>query len=280
MLHQTTTLTTFDGLSLFVQSWTPDQRPTAVLLIVPGLGEHSGRYQNYADYFVPRDRAVYAFDPRGHGRSGGPRGYVECFDYYVADLDRAVAAIRSEHAAIPLIILGHSLGSLMVLSYGLQYPDRANGFIATGTALQDALQIPGWKRGAAQVLSRLTPALKMNNGVQLAYLSHDPAISIAYKADPLTHQWGTPRLATEADVSRARLYQNAALWRAPLLMLHGGDDLICQPEGARQFAAQAHSDRVEYREYPGLYHEIHNEPERTQVFQDIELWIQQQIGGE
>jgi alpha-beta hydrolase superfamily lysophospholipase len=114
----------------------------------------------------------------------------------------------------------------------------------------------------------------MNNGVPLSGLSHDPAVSAAFKADPLTHTWGTPRLATEAEVVRTQIRQSAATWRVPTLMLHGGADPICLPEGARQFAAQTSPGLVEYHEYPGLYHEIHNESEREQVFRDIEVWLQ------
>jgi alpha-beta hydrolase superfamily lysophospholipase len=282
MDHQKITLTTSDDLTLYVQSWTATERPAAVLLIVPGLGDHSGRFQNYVDYFAPRDWKLYIFDTRGHGRSDGPRGYVTRFDDYDSDIDRVVdiirAAVRSDHATPPLFILGHSLGSLMVMNFARQHPDRAAGFIVTGAALQDALQIPGWKRGAASVLSRIAPSLKMNNGVPLAYLSRDPAVGAAFEADPLAHTWGTPRLATEAEAVRSRLYQEAPAWRAPLLMLHGGGDLICLPEGARRFASQTPPGLVEYREYPELYHEIHNEPEHAQIFQDIELWISQRLG--
>ena len=113
----------------------------------------------------------------------------------------------------------------------------------------------------------------MNNGVPLSGLSRDPTVAAAFEADPLTHTWGTPRLATEAEIVRAQIRQSAATWRVPTLMLHGGSDPICLAEGARQFAAEAPAGLVTYREYPGLYHEIHNEPERAQVFCDIETWL-------
>ena len=165
----------------------------------------------------------------------------------------------------------------MALSYARQHPDRLAGLIVTGTALQDALELPPWKRSLATVLSRVTPSLKMNNGVPLSGLSHDPAVATAYEADPLTHTWGTPRLATEAEVVRAQIRQSAPTWRVPTLMLHGGADPICLAEGARQFVAQTPPGLVEYHEYPGLYHEIHNEPDREQIFHDIEAWLNTQL---
>ena len=165
----------------------------------------------------------------------------------------------------------------MGLSYARQYPDRLNGLIVTGTALQDALELPPWKRSLATVLSRVIPSLKMNNGIALSSLSRDPAVIAAYEADPLVHPWGTPRLATEVEVARGQIRQGAATWQVPTLMLHGGADLICVPDAARLFASQTPPGLVEYRAYPGFYHEIHNEPEKEQVFRDIEAWLQTRL---
>jgi alpha-beta hydrolase superfamily lysophospholipase len=242
--------TTPDGADIYTQTWLPDDAPRSVILIVHGLGEHSGRYGNYVSYFVPRGYALYSFDARGHGRSSGIRGHIDRFDRYVEDIDRRVAEVRSAWPGTPLFILGHSLGSLMVLSYGAQHPDQLGGLIVTGAALQDALELPPWKRSLATLFSRVTPALKMSNGVALSGLSHDPAVLSAFEADALTHRWGTPRLSTEVDVTRTQVWQSAAAWRVPLLMLHGGADPICLPEGARQFAAQTPVELVEYHEYP------------------------------
>jgi alpha-beta hydrolase superfamily lysophospholipase len=272
--HREGHLTTPDRMNLHTQAWLPHDKPKAVILIVHGLGEHSGRYGNYVSYFVPRGYALYSFDMRGHGRSDGARGYVEHFDRFVEDVDLRAAEARSDWPGTPLFVLGHSLGSLVALSYARQYPDRLTGLIVTGTALKDALQVPAWQRSLATVFSRVAPSLKMNNGVPLSGLSRDPAVIAAFEADPLTHRWGTPRLDTEAKVVRAQINHSAATWRVPTLMLHGGADPICLAEGARQFAAQTPAGLVEYHEYPGLYHEIHNEPEQAQVMTDIENWLQ------
>jgi alpha-beta hydrolase superfamily lysophospholipase len=277
MQHREGHFITPDGADIYTQAWLPDDIPQAIILIVHGLGEHSGRYGNYVNYFVPRGYALYSFDTRGHGRSSGARGYIERFERYVEDIDRRAAQARSDWPDMALFVLAHSLGSLMGLSYARQHPDQLTGLITSGTALKDALALPVWQRRLATVLSRVTPSLKMNNGVPLSGLSHDPAIIAAFKADPLTHTWGTPRLAAEAEVARAQIRQSAATWRVPTLMLHGGNDPICLADGARHFAAQTPAGLVEYHEYPGLYHEIHNEPERERGFRDIEAWLQAQL---
>lgn len=277
MRHREERFTTPDGIDIYTQTWSAAGMPKAVILIVHGLGEHSGRYQNYVAYFVPRGYTLYGFDTRGHGRSGGSRGYVERFDQYVEDVDQRAAQIRSDMPGVPLFILGHSLGSLIVLSYGLQHPGGLAGIIVSGTALQDALEVPGWKRRMAGVLSRAAPSLKMNNGVPLKYLSHDPDVIAAYEADPLTHEWGTPRLATEAEAVRVMLNRRAGEWRVPLLMLHGGADPVCLPQGARAFYAKVPAGLADYYEYDGLYHEIHNEVEKATVFSDVEAWLQTRL---
>ncbi len=270
--HLESRFTAVDGLEIYTQTWLADQ-PRAHLVLVHGLGEHSGRYQNYVDYFVPRGYTLHGADARGHGRSGGKRGYVERFEHYVTDIEQRVAHLRSADAATPVFVLGHSLGSLMTLKFGLEHASAVSGIIVTGTALRDALVMPQWKRSLANVLSNVTPSLKMNNGVLTKYLSQDPAVITAYDTDPLVHSWGTPRLATEAEKVRAELYRRAGEWQVPLLMLHGGGDKVCLPEGARAFAQQAPAALVTYREFDGLYHEIHNEREQAQVCGEIEAWL-------
>jgi len=267
-----------DGLELHAQTWAADHT-RAHLVLVHGLGEHCGRYQNYVDYFVPLGYTLHGADARGHGRSGGKQGYVERFEQYVADIDQRVAHIRSADPATPIFVLGHSLGSLMTLKYGLDHPAGLSGIIVTGTALRDALVMPKWKRSLATVLSNVTPSLKMDNGVLTKYLSQDPAVIAAYDADPLVHRWGTPRLATEAEKVRAELYRRAGEWSVPLLMLHGGGDRVCLPEGARIFAKQVPAALVTYREFEGLYHEIHNEREQAQVFGEIEAWLEARLAA-
>jgi alpha-beta hydrolase superfamily lysophospholipase len=277
MRHIQDKVTTSDGFSLYTQTWATEGEPKAILLIVHGIGDHSSRYHNYVDYFVPRGYTLTAFDSRGSGRSNGPRGHVDRFDRFVADIDQIVGTVRAQSPTAKLFILGHSLGSLMVLSYGLQHSAGLAGIITTGTALQDALNVPQWLRRTATVLSRATPTVKINNGVLTKDLSHDAKVVEAYERDPLVHRWATPRLATEVDAVRATLYRRAGEWRVPLLMLHGSDDHICLPAGAKLFQSTAPSGLVEYREYPGLYHEIHNEAERGTVFRDIEQWLNNRL---
>jgi alpha-beta hydrolase superfamily lysophospholipase len=262
------------GIDIFYQSWTPDGKPVAMLLIVHGLGDHSSRYQNYVDYFAPKGYAIYAPDLRGHGRSDGRRGHVNRFDEYVNDLRQLHNRARGADPDSKVFLLGHSLGSLVVLTYALRYPEGLAGVISSGTALRDTLAVPGWLRSAAGGLSKIAPTLAANNGVKTGYISHDSQVREAYDRDPLVHRVGTLRLSAEVDIARSNLMEHASQWKLPLLMLHGRDDPICLLSGAREFYDKTDHAWVEFRQYTGMYHEVHNEVGKEAVFKDIESWLQ------
>ncbi len=273
MQHSEGQFTASDGIHIYTQQWVAD-KPIANIVIVHGLGEHSDRYQNYVEYFVPRSYSIYSFELRGHGRSGGARGYVDRFEQFAEDADQIVTRIK-EQSKLKLFMLGHSLGSLIALAYELHFPDRLDGMILTGTALQDALKIPPLKRAMAKTLSRIAPKLKFDNGVVTKHLSHDPDVH-RYDTDPLVHRWGTPRLATEADAIRLFIQANADNWKIPVLMLHGGDDRLCLLEAAQAFQQRLPAGLSQFNTYDGFFHEIHNEPGRGEVFRDIEDWLKEE----
>ena len=277
MKHQEGHFNAKDGIEIFYQSWSLDGQPKAVFLIVHGLGDHSGRYQNYVDYFVPRGYAVYGVDLRGHGRSGGRRGYVNRFDEYLEDVRQLYRLVRESDPGGKVILLGHSLGALVALPYALRYPDDPAGVISSGTAIRDALDVPAWLRSMTGALAKIAPRVALNNGVKAEYLSHDATIPRAYEADPLVHHVGTIRLAAEVDLVRAELLKRAGDWKLPLLMLHGGEDAICLLSGAQLFYDRVDRTRVELRQYAGMYHEVHNEIGKEAVFKDIEEWLQRVV---
>ena len=273
MPHREERFNTKDGIEIFCQSWSPDTKSKAILVIAHGLGDHSGRYRHYVDYFVPRGYAVYGVDLRGHGRSGGRRGHVDRFGEYVDDVRQVHNLVSRSEPGVKVILLGHSLGALIALSYALRYPDGLAGVISSGTGMRDALDVPGWLRSMTGTLAKIAPKVALNNGVKTEYLSHDPAIVQAYDADPLVHHVGTIRLAAEVDIVRAELLSRAGEWKLPLLMLHGGDDRLCLLSGAQLLYDRLDHSLVEFRQYVGMYHEVHNEVGKEAVFKDVEEWL-------
>jgi alpha-beta hydrolase superfamily lysophospholipase len=213
---------------------------------------------------------------RGCGRSGGRRGHVDRFADFVDDAWQMNQIVRQAQPDGKIVLLGHSFGSLIALTCALQHPDGLSGVIVSGTALRDALPYPDWVRSLTGRLSRVLPTLAMPSGLKAEEISRDEAVVRAYRDDPLVHSVGTLRWAAEAIVARKWLIAHAGEWKLPLLMLHGGADRICLKEGALSFRDRAGSP-VAYREYDGMYHEVHNDIGKEKVFQDIETWLKKTL---
>ena len=261
-----------DGMELYYQRWRPEGIPRASLAVVHGFGEHSGRYGNVVDWFVPRGYAVYAPDQRGYGRSPGGRGYVNAFAEYRHDVAAFLDLVRTAEAGRPLFLLGHSLGGLIVLDYALRDPSGLDGVIASGPSL-GAAPVSPFLLLLSRALSRLWPQLTLETGLEVAALSRDQAVVEAYVNDPLVHNLGTPRLATEMAKAADRAQGRAADLALPCLILHGGADRLCDPKDSQAFFDRVtFADKVRH-EYEGYYHEIFNDLDKEVVFADVEAWL-------
>jgi alpha-beta hydrolase superfamily lysophospholipase len=267
---------TFKGhgdLELYYQCWQPVTRPKAIVAVVHGHGEHSGRYNNVVDWFVPKGYAVYAFDLRGHGRSPGKRGYIESFAEYRNDAAAFLDLVRSEEPNSKVFLLGHSQGGLIALNYVLHDGAGLAGVVASGPVLSP----PGISPLLIQlskVLSSVWPGLSLATGMDTTALSRDPAVVEAYVNDPLVHAKGTPRLGAETLVAVDWTQAHAAEMALPCLIVHGSDDRLCPPEGSQRFYESVTFADIERVEYEGYYHEVFNEPGKEKVLADVEAWVQ------
>ena len=274
MQHTEGKFTARDSLELYHQAWLPDGEPKAAFVVVHGYGEHSGRYVNPVNYFVPRGLAFYAYDLRGHGKSPGPRGHIVHFDEYLADTHAFLKLVRELNPGRRMFLLGHSLGGLIVSAYVENYPtDDLSGLIMSSAFLGFRMQVPAVKAAMGRVMSSLMPALTMKNDLSAALLSHDPAVVAAYDADPLNHHVGTARFLTEVTTAQARTLERAGEVRLPLLVMYAGDDQIADPECSRVFFERAASADKTLHGYDGYYHEIFNETNKEVVFKDWECWL-------
>lgn len=266
-------LTTADGLTLACRRWVPAQMPVAALAVVHGVGEHSGRYERLGQHFSGRRFGVFAVDLRGHGRSEGQRGHVERFSDFHFDVRTLLDCARQETPDVPVFLLGHSLGGLIVLHYTLHYPDGLAAVVSSGAALRATIDPPAWKVALGKAMARLRPRLSLSTGLDARGLSHDQAVVAAYLADPLVHDQVTARFYTEYQAAAAWTMDAAPSLSVPALILCGGQDPVVDPAGSRDFFGRiGHEDR-HFLEYPGLFHEIFNEPEFEAVFDDIEAWL-------
>ena len=272
IVHNTRTMFSADGLSIFVQQWTPES-PKAYVVIAHGLGEHSGRYQNVVDVLAPEGIAVVALDHRGHGKSEGQRGFVDSFGQFHDDLGRLIAQVGIDAKDKQVFLLGHSLGGLIALSYALARPEGLSGVVSSGAALKLAVQVPAIKEILGKLTSKIVPKLAMSNGLSPKDLSHDVKVVEEYEADPLVHDRVTARLFTEMSQAMLNTINGAENLNLPCLVMHGGADPICDPEGSKAFYERVNQKDRTFLRYEGFYHEIFNEIGKEKPLADVKDWL-------
>ncbi len=264
-----------DGLQFFGQEWRPEGGARAVVALIHGLGEHSGRYQHVADYFTQHGLGVVALDHRGHGRTGGKRGHGS-YDAILDDIQHLIQEAEKRYPGLPVILYGHSLGGALVLYYALKRRPQVKGVISTAPGLIPA-NASGGQIALAKIMSAIAPGFQIDNGLDVSGLSHDPETARAYTADPLVHPKISARLGLDLMQNGQWVIEHAAEFPLPLLLLQGSADRLVNPAGARQFAAGL-AGKVTYKVYDGWYHELHNEVEKETVLADMVAWIDQILG--
>ena len=276
MKHKEGTFNGYKGLELYYQRWRPEGEPKAVLPVVHGFGEHSGRYANVVDWFVPKGYAVYSFDLRGHGHSPGPRGYINEWAEFHGDVKAFLALVREQEPDRPLFLLGHSMGGLIVLEYALRHPEGLTSVIASGPLLAQA-GISPFLIMMSKVLSSVMPRFTLNTGLDATAISRDPAVVEAYVNDPLVHSLGTPRLSTEITRAVEWTQAHGAEMRIPCLIVHGSADKLVPPEGSRIFYEGMTLADKERQVYEGYFHEVFNDVGKEQVLAAVETWVERYL---
>ena len=273
MIEPEGTLTGVGGVPLFWRAWRPKAEPRASVVLAHGGLEHSGRYAHVAALLVASGFAVYGFDFRGHGRSGGTPGRVDRIALLIDDLDRIVALAAAREPDRPGFIVAHSLGALVALEYVSSRGTSLAGMVLSGTGI-DISAIPPLQAAFARALSVLTPGLGLVK-LDSSLISRDPEIVRAYDADPLVFRGKAPvRTAAVLLDSARRMSSRLGDVTIPVLVLHGGADRIASPDGARSVHAQVSSIDKRLTVYDGLSHEIFNEPEQDRVIGDVVAWIE------
>jgi len=270
------TLTTPDGLTLALRRWPAAGAPRGTVQIVHGLGEHIGRYERVAAALNAAGWNVAGHDLRGHGRSGGPRGTIPAQRSMLDDVALVMDHLRGARlgaAQRPHVLLGHSMGGLIAATLCAEAPPlrAVDGLVLSSPALD-----PGLSAGQKLLLALaapLAPRLRLGNGLNPDHVSRDPAVVAAYRTDPLVHDRVTPRLVRFIVDGGRYVIERAPHWKVPTLLMWGGADRLVAPRGSAAFAAAAPQPLVTAREWPGLAHEIFNEPERAQVLATLTAWL-------
>ena len=262
-----------DGVRIVYDVWTPDATPRAVVILSHGLGEHARRYDHVAQRFGRDGLLTYALDHRGHGRSGGKRVLVKDISEFAGDFDTLVGIATHEHPGVPRIVLGHSMGGGIVFAYGVEHPDNYDLMVLSGPAVAAQTAVSPLLAWLAKTVGAIAPGLPLQQ-LDAGAVSRDPAVVDAYNTDPLVYHGKVPGgIARVLLLVGETMPQRAASLAAPLLVVHGSDDRLIPVEGSRQLVAAVGSSDVELKVYPGLYHEVFNEPEQDQVLDDVVSWI-------
>jgi acylglycerol lipase len=262
------------GRRLLRRAWLPEH-PSLAIVLVHGFAEHSGRYEHVGAWFAARGGAVHAYDHRGHGRSSGPRCHVQRFEDLLDDLEVLLDRVREEHPEIPIFLIGHSMGGLVVSTLACEREPRVDGIVTSGAALALGQGISRGRILAARALRWIAPRLSIDAGLPAEGLSTDPEVVRAYLDDPLVERKTTTALAAEMLTAVRRTARHAGSVRVPMLLLHGEEDPLCPVEGSAAFARGAPD--ATFRSYPGMRHEIFNEPDHEVVLGDVWSWIQARI---
>ncbi|MDA3913787.1 alpha/beta hydrolase [Oleiagrimonas sp.] len=261
-----------DGEVLFLRHWPVDNARRGVLL-VHGLGEHSGRYAEVASWFNRRGLDVCAYDQRGHGRSTGARGALHRADDLLTDLT-AIFADYAKRFDRPPLLVGHSMGGLVVARAVLDGRVVPNGLVMSSPALRSLES--GFIKRLVRVFTFTVPRLPLTRSQHLQWLSHDPAVAARVEVDSLCSRRITPRLADFIFRAGASCIADASRLAVPTLLMAAGTDHLVDPDGSRDFAAAAQdTERVTYRAFPSCFHELFNEaePKRSEVMHALATWL-------
>lgn len=269
----------FEGygkIPLFYQSWRP-VFCERVIVIVHGMGEHSGRYFNLIRAFANEGIGFYAYDQRGHGKSPGQRGTIQSFHELTEDLRNLLKLVSVHEDNRPMILFGHSLGGLISLHY-IEDSERRGGVLPRGLILSNpmlklSVPVPRWKEAISGFLSKFMPYLTLSTAIDYNLISHDPKVIEAAKEDKLCHQRCSGRFYIEMLHAMRSVTENKDLIRVPLLMLLGGKDRVIDPETSSRFFDEMECEDRQKKIYPELYHEVINDIGKEGVFSDIKTWL-------
>jgi alpha-beta hydrolase superfamily lysophospholipase len=268
-------ITSKDGLKLYIKEWSID-KPKAVIYLVHGFGEHINRYNHVADFFNKNGFTVVGFDIRGHGQSEGKRGHTPQYDSYLDDIETYLTHFQAKYRGLPTFLYGHSMGGNLVLNYLIQRKPSISGVVVTGPWIRLAFEPKQIIIRLGKMMRSLFPTFTQESGLVREHLSKDPLVVEANKNDVLVHTKITASAGMGLTDAAAELNSMNAEIDLPLLIMHGEEDLVTSQPASEEFSIRAKGD-VTYKKWAGMYHEIHNEPDKMQVFNYTLGWMDSKI---
>jgi len=264
--------TTSDGIELALYHW-PVPEPKAVVVLTHGLAGYALRYEELAAHLQTLGLAVVGVDLRGHGHSTGLRAYVKHFSQYLSDFSVAVDYAESLYPELPRFIFTHSMGSVVSAYYLLDHGDQIAGAVLMGIALYATDSVPSFLVKLSGVVSAVWPKFPASK-INASLTSSQEGKAQAYIDDPLIYSGGIRARTGYTLMTHANeIIDRTAEIKTPLLLLHGENDVICNPRGSKHLMEHARSVDKTLKIYPGLYHELLNEKEAPAIMQEIGEWF-------
>ncbi|MBG0860218.1 MAG: alpha/beta hydrolase [Bacteroidales bacterium] len=255
----------------------PGEKMRSIFIFVHGIGEHIRRYKPWAGLLNSEGVGFTGVDLPGHGRSDGRRGHISSFSLTDEMIDILIGNVRKTFPGIPVLFYGHSLGGTIVLDYLLRRKPDIKGAVVTSPWLKLSFEPEKYKVVLASVVKYVLPGLIQPAGLVAEHISRDAEVVKGYVSDPLNHDYISVSLFNSTISAAKRSLENASALHVPLLLLHGSADMICSPDGSREFASAAAMSELKI--WDGGYHELHNEPFKKEVFDYLVSWINRLLGS-
>jgi acylglycerol lipase len=278
MIHREYNWISNDRIALFGQSWMPEVTPRAVINYVHGFRDHSSRFEKWALRLTDNGYGVIAIDLRGHGRSEGRRGYAPGFGSYINDVAILCHRAKELFDNSPHILYGHSLGGNIVINYLISENFLPAASVITSPWFALAFKPSLFKLALAQAIRFLAPGFMIRTNLDARDLSHDKKVVEEYLGDPLVHNSILPRLFFEIEHNGIKASKSIYKINVPLLVMHGMADRVTSFRMTRDFVLNA-GNRTTFKEWPGGYHELHNDTTETEVFDFLLQWLNKQTRG-
>ena len=260
---------------LFTRNWKSSKDIKALILLIHGLGDHSGRYEYLVKYLTKWGAHITAIDLHGHGKSSGKRGHIPSYNLVFNDISNAIIKLKKVNNTLPVFLYGHSMGGNLVINYSLRENSNINGIIASSPAIRPAFTSSTLKLMLAKILYPIYPSLTLNSGLELTGISRDKSIIEAYKNDPLVHSHVSIRLALDILKNGEWALENSQKLKIPGLILHGDKDILTDHDASKTFANK--SSVCKFNSFKGGYHELHNDIDKEIVFSKITDWLSEVI---
>ncbi len=265
-----------DGVEFFAHTWKPEVETKAAITLVHGFGEHCLRYTSYFKYFVERGIAIVGFDLRGHGQTGGKRGAIKSYSVLMDDIATAVEHTKKQFPDVPHFIYGHSMGGNIALNFLLKRNPVVKGGVISSPWLALTNDPNFILKSIVSFLKRFLPNTTVDSGLENNHISTDKKEVEKYRSDPLNHGRISFRLFSDITGTGIWAVENSGKLQIPVLLMHGNADRITSHHASKRTAKNSNG-MIEYVEWEGRYHELHNETNRSEVAERVIGWIEERL---